>query len=873
MRLTRDALILIALASLNACGCAEKTTGGVSSNSTAVDAGTQEASALPVPVQETTPISRLTEGERASKDETSSAEAQKPLPVTKEPEKPTPEQIAQWGLLESEPLKLLDCRDGFADPAVQSLAMSPDGKQFVLAGSKLTYWNTKDSQPFAELLVKYPGEEVKRPLRSVAISPDGAWLVAGEQKGKFRIWGLSDQHEEVAIQAHDAHLTVLAISPDSRLLATTSYSGEVKLWQFPSGKKLKSLKISDREITRLVFLSDTLLAAAGHDASIWNVESGEKQTTLTDKYVIGPALELSQDRRWLAFNDADSALRLWDVQKSELSIVALQGASAHLIDFSHDGKWIATYSQYSNIRIWDSATGRLIQVIDADGGRTSGLRWIRDCKALLVASEQGRVRIWGTIEAAGFIGFSPAELPVVEPTGGTAHRSMSSAQFQRVMDIRSFPRLPGAVPQWSDYGICSYTAPTSRQEAELFYRYILEKSGWTEVEPTTESAGGLVFQKEGCELTMSFSPVATEDGKLQISLQFAGNYDARWLPKFAPTDSKSSWESFSTVGYRTKGELTDVEVGLLKQFHEAGWTAYSRLAASTAEDPKSRTISMLQGGSVLTVAMGHPADSAEEVFVQTSISVTNKSLPIPPDAGWIEFDSSTEIQFVVNTKLNLEETAQFYDKQMAAEGWLSRESGRNFQDDKGWLPYIRGQQDIFLRLASLPGGGTRIVAGDAARSSWQLQKPADSSKTADKPGIEAADLRLPEGAKVVKFDLDDRKIDYELANSTPKELGEHFVKEMETHEWKREDAGVISDDYVFITFSKAKAEIQLRARAGVNQATAMISGDGLLWTKPLPTAPVRISYGTWLRRDHKDATLDLLDQFADEMHKIPDAEK
>ena len=52
----------------------------------------------------------------------------------------------------------------------------------------------------------------------------------------------------------------------------------------------------------------------------------------------------------------------------------------------------------------------------------------------------------------------------------------------------------------------------------------------------------------------------------------------------------------------------------------------------------------------------------------------------------------------------------------------------------------------------------------------------------------------------------------------------------------------------------------------------MIGGDGLLWDQPLPGPPTRVSYGTWLRRGHKNATLDLLDEFIAEMHKIPTAE-
>ena len=66
-------------------------------------------------------------------------------------------------------------------------------------------------------------------------------------------------------------------------------------------------------------------------------------------------------------------------------------------------------------------------------------------------------------------------------------------------------------------------------------------------------------------------------------------------------------------------------------------------------------------------------------------------------------------------------------------------------------------------------------------------------------------------------------------------------------------AGIVGDDYTFITYKKGKGEIQLRARPAGKKATAMIGGDGVLWSKPLPTASVRISYETWLRRNRRPA--------------------
>ena len=284
-------------------------------------------------------------------------------------------------------------------------------------------------------------------------------------------------------------------------------------------------------------------------------------------------------------------------------------------------------------------------------------------------------------------------------------------------------------------------------------------------------------------------------------------------------------------------------------------------------------LAFLQGGSELTVSLGYPADANDQVFVQMSVNVTNKALPIPPDSGWIEFDSSTQLRMVATTKMTLQETIQFYDREMALDGWLPREARRRLDDEKklAFVPYIRGQQDVLIRLATLPDGATRILVGEAEPTSWQVKNeapPADD-KPSETPGVEAADFKLPKGATAVKFDVDEKQIEFDLVDVAPQALGDLFVKQMEGLEWTRDGAGVLSDEYVFITYTRGKAEIQLRARGDGKSSKAMISGDGLLWTKPLPTAPVRVSYETWLRRSGGRASLDHLDAFAEEMRKIP----
>ena len=173
-------------------------------------------------------------------DKSQAAMPSSEIAVPESPAKPSAEQIEKWKVHEFEPLELLACYDGFDDPLVLCMALNPDRTQFVLGGTKLMLWNVKDAHPVHELLARSNTDDRGSPVRCVAMSADGKWIAAGDEKGIVRIWTLGGSEPSV-IQAHDGHIGALSFSPDSQLLDTTSYSGEVILWQLPSGTKLKSL--------------------------------------------------------------------------------------------------------------------------------------------------------------------------------------------------------------------------------------------------------------------------------------------------------------------------------------------------------------------------------------------------------------------------------------------------------------------------------------------------------------------------------------------------------------------------------------------------------------------------------------------------------
>ncbi len=773
---------------------------------------------------------------------------------------PTVEQLKQWIVEPYDALQLLVCRDNGDAGLLTNAGIIGNGSHYVLAGSRLTSWAVEKD----EAITVFSGSANEQISLSLAVAPDGSWLASGDTKGNLRIWDLPDGKQRVAKKIYPSGVSHLSVSTDSQEIASSSYDGEITVWDPQLLTEKNKFKSANQSLQRILYIAPDRIAVAAQDMTIWNTKTRKLEHTLsTGGYQ--STFALAPDNKRLAYVN-DSALQLWSVSDAKVD-TTIQGSFSNneLASFSTDGKRLVTAGKFV-IRIWDVDSGRLLQSIDTFGWQTVGACWLPKSDLLLIASENGRVRLWGTMKSATELGWKPIHAPIDLPDAVSGEPAFPS-QLLSIIDLRTFPRLPTTTSLGGTETFLNYSTNSTIDEAKIFYEYFLIKDGWTRSPDSKVGPDSAQYRKNGFILGVSLYSDA--DKSTHVNVNFGGNVDLRLLPRYDSTPVELVWESEDSVQYRTKADLLDLETTLIRKFYEAGWTSYARLNSSHSEQADQRDLQFLRDATELRISIQRPPVDPSSFHVSYSKNLTTKSLPIAKDSGFIEFDGSTEPYLVASTAMTLEQTRDYYDKEMVKQGWLRRDSGKQFTEETGWLEFIRGQCDVTIVLKRLPTARTQILVGkNLENASWQLKKSPETDPQVATNALEAADFPTLNGWSITKYDPEEKQVEFVANNATTAMFADAYTKELESNGWKTDGSGVKSEEYLLARFNKGKAEITLRATLSGNSVKATFSGDGLLWSKPLPGLKQLVSYETWLRVNQQPATLDLLDTFNAEMKTI-----
>ncbi|MER7576512.1 hypothetical protein [Streptomyces sp. NPDC126514] len=242
--------------------------------------------------------------------------------------------VELWDIADLHHAKKLGTVGSKSDLVFTTLAFSPNGR-VLAAGDQMTPWLWDVSNPrHATLLHQIPRNRGTRDdVEQLTFSPDGRLLAAlNAVEGQVTLWSMADpEHPTFAsrtkkIPSNGEHSTAMAFSPKGNLMATGGDRGKIRLWAVSDSGAASgrgSLTIPTGVVTTLAFSpNERLLASGGEDTMLrlWDVSAPSEPVAfgqpLTGHTRAIDTVAFAPNAPLLVSDSYDGTVRLWPTDTS-----------------------------------------------------------------------------------------------------------------------------------------------------------------------------------------------------------------------------------------------------------------------------------------------------------------------------------------------------------------------------------------------------------------------------------------------------------------------------------------------------------------------------------------------------------------------------
>jgi WD40 repeat protein len=283
-----------------------------------------------------------------------------------------------------------------------------------------------------KIVVNLPPILVK-PVRAVAVSPDGKYVAASRgnqihlfdgKKGDFLKTiidpTLKTPDGKEAKAAHISLVESMCFSPDGKTLASGSFQ-ELTLWDVEKGEPIKRLSGFADRVTAISYSVDGKFFATGGGAPTEDGEikvfdaSGKLITDIKNGHsdtVFGVAF--SPDGKLLATCGADKFVKVFELPteagKPAKFVKAFEGHTHHVmgVGWTPDGKKLASCGADNFVKVWDYEKGEKIRDMQGHTKQVTTLYFVGKTPQFVTGSGDTSVRMWNAENGGNVRSFAGA---------------------------------------------------------------------------------------------------------------------------------------------------------------------------------------------------------------------------------------------------------------------------------------------------------------------------------------------------------------------------------------------------------------------------------------------------------------------------------
>jgi WD40 repeat protein len=280
---------------------------------------------------------------------------------------------------------------------ISSLALTPDGR-FVIAGLADGSLRLVDLPSGDVQLLSFAP---RSGIMALAVSADGHLVLSGARDGSLRLTDLSQSPETVAFAGHQGAVTAVAMSADATLAISSGADGTLQAWQLGQDPSRSLLSYSRSGVSAVALSPDGRMALTGDGfgrALLLDVATGKRlQAGQKESFRQLAVTAFSPDGRlavWGGGKGRDPDLRLWELATGRILHSFPAADLALHVAFSPDGRHLLAPGRHGTVKLWDVASGREEQSWSRSDQQIMSVAMSPDGRLGVSGAQDGTMTLW-----------------------------------------------------------------------------------------------------------------------------------------------------------------------------------------------------------------------------------------------------------------------------------------------------------------------------------------------------------------------------------------------------------------------------------------------------------------------------------------------